>query len=518
MIAKSRFRSFNVRRQLLIEQAFSVGFRQQPEKGSPTMRRFRLTVLIGTFCCLLMNGVFLRADERWNVLFIAVDDMRVELGCYGDPHILSPHIDRLAKQGTLFERAYCQQAVCNPSRASLLTGLRLDTLNLWDLPTHFRQKRPQAVTLPQLFKNNGYFTQNIGKIFHNWRQDDYKGDPASWSVPAVLHYNTHGADKALVKGPLPPNLSDVPKCVIRDVPDNAYFDGRVAERAVAALGKLKDKKEPFFLAVGFWKPHAHFNAPKKYWDFYNRQNIALPENADPPAGVPEIALHDGREICRDFKMRPNGRPTEDDARAIRHGYYAAISYVDAQIGKVLSELDRLGLRENTIIVLWSDHGYHLGEHGLWAKTSNFELDARVPLIISTPEHRREQRTKALVELLDLYPTLADLCGLRAPNELEGKSLRPILDDPAARVKDAALTQHPRPAYPPKGRDPEAMGYSIRTERYRYPEWRAFRERKVLARELYDHETDPQETKNLAGRKDSADMLSRLQKRLSGLVD
>ncbi|MCA9070975.1 MAG: sulfatase, partial [Planctomycetaceae bacterium] len=404
------------------------------------------------------------------------------LGCYGDPQIQSPHIDRLASQGTLFNRAYCQQAVCNPSRASLLTGLRLDTIDIWDLPTHFRQNRPDVVTLPQLFKQNGYFAQNIGKIFHNWRQDDYKGDPASWSVPAVMHYNTHGADKAMVKGPLPPNESDVPKCVVRDVPDTAYFDGRIAEKAVAALKDLKQKKQPFFLAVGFWKPHAHFNAPKKYWDLYKRENIQPPDHPNPPDHVPEIALHDGREICRDFKNRPNGRPTAEETLALRHGYYAGISYVDAQVGKVLSELDRLGLRENTIIVFWSDHGYHLGEHGLWAKTSNFELDARVPLIIATPDHQSGQKTDALVELLDLYPTLADLCGLMAPKDLEGKSLRSLLEDPTTQVKQAALTQHPRPAYPPKGKNPEAMGYSLRTDRYRYTEWRAFRGSKILARE------------------------------------
>ena len=386
------------------------------------------------------------AAERPNVLFIAVDDLRVELGCYSDTSVKSPNIDALAARGTLFEHAYCQQAVCNPSRASLLTGLRLDTLNIWDLPTHFRQRKPNVVTLPQLFKQNGYHAQNIGKIFHNWRQDDYKGDARSWSVPAEMHYATHGSDVALVEGPLPPDLSGVPRTEMRDVADEAYFDGRIANKAVAALKELKDK--PFFLAVGFWKPHAHFNAPKKYWDMYKRSEIKPPANAEPPAGVPEVAMHDAREILRGFRDRPDGKPTDAEVLALRHGYYAATSYVDAQVGKVLDELDRLGLREKTIVVFWSDHGFHLGEHALWAKTSNFELDARVPMIISTPNHKPGQKTAALVELLDLYPTLADLCGLDAPKDLEGKSLRPVLDDPSASVKPAALTQHPRPAYPP----------------------------------------------------------------------
>jgi iduronate 2-sulfatase len=448
-----------------------------------------------------------------NVLFIAVDDLRAELSCYGDAHVQSPNIDRLAGWGTLFDRAYCQQAVCNPSRASMLTGMRPDTLEVWDLPTHFRRNRPELVTLPQRFKQNGYHTENIGKIFHNWRQDDYQGDPASWSVPAVMHYANHGADKALVEGPLPPDLSNVPKTETRDVPDEAYFDGRIARLAVEALARLKDR--PFFLAVGFWKPHAQFNAPKRYWDLYDRAQIAPPANPQPPAGVPPIALHDAREMLRAFADRPAGRPTDSEALALRHGYYAATSFVDAQIGKVLDELERLDLRKNTIVVFWSDHGYHLGEHGLWAKTSNFELDARVPMIIATPDRQGGQRTRALAELLDLYPTLADLCGLESPGNLAGKSLRPVLDDPAAAVKSGAVTQHPRPAYYTDDGDPMvAMGYSLRTDRYRYTEWRDVAGPRVLARELYDHASDPAETVNLAGQPRQAETLKTLAAQLS----
>ncbi len=455
------------------------------------------------------------AADRPNVLFIAVDDMRVELGCYGDTIVKSPNIDRLAARGTLFNRAYCQQAVCNPSRASLLTGLRLETLGIWDLPTHFRQKMPDVVTLPQLFKQHGYHAQDIGKIFHNWRQDDYKGDPPSWSVPAVMHYNNHGADQAVVNGKVPPNLSNVPRTEMRDVPDDAYFDGRIADMAVATLRELKDR--PFFLAVGFWKPHAQFNAPKKYWDLYNRSDIKPPVNPDPPANVPAIALHDSREILRAFKNRPGGRPTAAETLALRHGYYAATSYVDAQVGKVVDELDRLGLQDKTIIVFWSDHGYHLGEHSLWAKTSNFELDARVPLIIATPQHKRGQTTDALVELLDVYPTLADLCGLPAPKELAGASLRPVLDDPSTQVKSAAFTQHPRPAYPADGEDPNVMGYSMRTDRYRYTEWRDFKSGKIVARELYDHENDPREEENIAQQPQFAALVKQLHEKLSQTI-
>lgn len=423
-----------------------------------------------------------------NVLFIAVDDLRVDLGCYGNRHVISPHIDRLAEQGTLFERAYCQQTVCNPSRASVLTGLRPDTLGVWDLYTHFRQNKPDVVTLPQLFMSNGYHAQGIGKIFHNWRQDDWKGDPVSWSVPEFMHYNTHGNDQPLVDGEIPANLaSGAGGIECRDVPDNAYYDGRIAEKAVSALQAYNENQEPFFLAVGFWKPHTPFNAPKKYWDWYDRDTVPVPVNLDPPMGVPEIAL---------TRSRYDGRSKPDELREMHHGHLAAISYLDTQIGKVLEALDELGMQNNTIIVFWSDHGLHLGEHGLTRKTTAFELDAAVPLIIVSPAHKSGQRIKSLVELLDLYPTLTDLCGLTPPANLEGKSLVHLLDDPSRDHKSVALTQTPRPNYP-KGKRPVNMGYSIRTDRYRYNEWRNFDTGKLVARELYDHVNDPLETANVA---------------------
>ncbi|MDP7304796.1 MAG: sulfatase, partial [Pirellulaceae bacterium] len=351
-------------------------------------------------CCLGIAGVEARQP---NVLFIAVDDLRVELGCYGSAHVKSPNIDRLASQGTLFERAYCQQTVCNPSRASLLTGLRPDALRVWDLPTHFRQNRPDAVTLPQVFKQSGYHAQCVGKIFHNWRQDDWKGDAVSWSVPSMLHYNSHGNDQPKVEGGVPPNLaSGKGGTECRDVPDNAYFDGRVAETAIDTLRKVSKGDKLFFLAVGFWKPHTPFNAPKKYWDLYDRGTIPVPQHITPPTDVPDIAL---------TSSRYRGKVDSAELREMHHGHLAAISYLDAQVGRLLGELDALGLRENTIIVFWSDHGLHLGEHGLTKKTTAFELDAHVPLIISTPTHKPGQRTDALVELLDLYPTLTDLCEL-----------------------------------------------------------------------------------------------------------
>jgi len=464
---------------------------------------------------IALGGAFAAEPARPNVLFIAVDDLRADLGCYGHPLVRSPNIDRLAARGLLFERAYCQQAVCNPSRASLLTGLRPDTLRVWDLPTHFRQNLPDVVTLPQLFKQNGYHTECIGKIFHNWKQDDYKGDPASWSVPAVMHYANHGQDNPRVDGALPPNQSTTPKTERREVPDKAYFDGRIGNLAAGALDRLKDR--PFFLAVGFWKPHSPFNAPAKYWDLYDRDKITLPEHPDVPRDVPPLALHDSREILGAFKDRPGGRPTTKETLALRHGYLAAISYLDAQIGKVLDALDGNGLADNTIVVFWSDHGYHLGEQTLWAKTSNFELDARVPLIIATPHRKGGQRTRSLAELVDLYPTLADLCGLTAPTNLEGRSLRPVLDNPAAKVKDAAITQHTRPAYPSDEEPLAATGYSMRTDRYRYTEWRDSKDQHVIARELYDHDADPDETGNIAGRAENEAALKQLAMQLAEVL-
>ncbi|MBR9804052.1 sulfatase [bacterium] len=444
-----------------------------------------------------------------NVLFIAVDDLRVELNCYGQKHVLSPNIDKLASEGTLFERAYCQQTVCNPSRASLLTGLRPDTLRVWDLPTHFRMNRPDTVTLPQLFKSSGYHAQCVGKIFHNWVQEDWKGDEASWSVPSVLHYANHYHDTPKIDGPLPPSSASGENGIeCRDVPDNAYYDGRVAEVAIDALDEISREEKPFFLAVGFWKPHTPFNAPKKYWDLYDRDEIPVPEHVTPPTDVPEVALTSSR-----YKDGPD----TEYLRELHHGHLAAIAYLDAQVGKVLAKLDETGLRDNTIVVFWSDHGLHLGEHGLTRKTTAFELDAGVPMIIATPEHTAGQRTDALVELLDLYPTLADLCGLDAPEDLEGVSLRPVLENPKADVKEVALTQTPRPNYL-KGKLPELMGYSIRTDRYRYTEWRDFQSGEAQARELYDHQTDPLEMTNLAGHDEHAKLIKKLGKQLDETLE
>jgi len=444
-----------------------------------------------------------------NVLFIAVDDLRVELGCYGDEHVRSPNIDQLASRGTLFERAYCQQTVCNPSRASLLTGKSPDQLQVWDLPTHFRVHTPNVVTLPQYFKIHGYHTQCVGKIFHNWRQDKWKGDPVSWSVPSRLHYNSHGNDKPQVDGELPPNLvSGMGGTECRDVSDEAYFDGRVAKLASQTLRECAARKSPFFLAVGFWKPHTPFNAPKKYWDLYERSQIPLPRHLKSPKGVPELAM---------TSARYHGGEDSEFLKEMHHGHLAAISYLDQQVGKVLRTLDDLSLRKNTVVVLFSDHGLHLGEHGLTRKTTAFELDAHVPLIIASPGQAEQQSVSDLVELLDLFPTLTTLCHLPHPVGLAGKSLVPLLKTPGLSINKVALTQTPRPNYP-RGKRPTHMGYSIRTDGFRYTEWRNFQTDQVVSRELYDHSEDPLETENVVGSRSHVANNKKLAKQMQALIE
>lgn len=439
------------------------------------------------------------AKEQPNVLFMMADDFRAELASYGSV-AKTPQLDRLAKSALQFDRAYCQQALCNPSRSSMLIGKRPDSLRLWHNGTHFRDLNPDVVTLPQWFKQHGYETRCVGKIFHNWHTAE-KGDRRSWSADEFLHYANHGDDKPQVTGELPPNMAKAPKCECRNVPDSAYYDGRVAQEAVRVLHELKAK--PFFLAVGFWKPHAPFNAPQKYWDLYDRAKLP-PLNAARPVDAPEIAFHDGREI----RGLPPHQVTfsAEEAAEIRHGYFANISYLDAQLGKVLDALDASGQADNTIVVFVGDHGYHIGEHSLWAKTSNFELDARVPLFIRQPGMLTAgQRTASLTELIDLFPTLTSVCHLPSPTGLDGTNLTPLFRQTKQQLKTAAITQHPRPAYfdrePQK--QPMAMGYSIRMERLRYTEWRDWKSGDVVARELYDHSTDPTEMQNAVDRPELA---------------
>lgn len=429
---------------------------------------------------------------RPNVLLILADDLRV------DPAALTPNLDRLAARGRSFERAYCQQAVCNPSRASMMTGLRPDRLGVHDLVTHFRSTHPDLVTLPQLFRQSGYAAVGIGKVYHNLGTEP-RGDPLSWSRPETFHWGNHRIDQAAVPGRQALPLDRVPVAEALDVPDEAYLDGRIAAAGVAALRELKSA--PFFLAVGFWKPHLPHNAPRRYWDLYDPAKLPPPTPAAFPAGAPDLAGH-GSPEPRGYAGFPAKGPIDDARlRSLRHGYLAAASYLDAQVGKLLDALDAEGLAGRTVVVFVSDNGYHLGEQGLVGKLTNFEHAARVPLVIAAPGLPRPgEPTRALAELVDLYPTLVDLAGLRPPHALDGSTLRPALLDPSASGKAAALTQHPRPA---SMRDISSMGYSARTDRHRYTEWRRLPDGEVLARELYDHAADPAESRNLAPAADPA---------------
>lgn len=470
----------------------------------------RKTIFLGFVLTLMCCGIAAAqtrssANRKPNVLFIAVDDLRPEFGAYSSKHIHSPNLDRLAKQGVTFDRAYCQQAVCSPSRSSLLTGTRPDTTKVWDLVTHFRTAIPDVVTLPQHFKNNGYFVQGMGKLYHGGYDD-----PPSWSVPwsnpkvATYGLPVNEARQKASRGQEGQGIRG-PAFEAADVPDNTFHDGALAEMAVKALGEMAKMNQPFWLGVGFTKPHLPFVAPKKYWDLYDPAKIQLALNPFRPKDAPEYAVLPGGEL-RAYQDIPTGPIPDDLARQLKHGYYAAISYMDAQLGKVLDELDRLQLRDNTIIVLWGDHGWKLGEHGAWCKHSNVENDTHAPLLIAAPGLKTAgKHSRSLVEFVDIYPTLAELAGLSLPQHLEGISLVPVLRDPTKTVKTAAFSQYPRPN---KGQ--RLMGYSMRTDRYRFTRWVERNDHtKVVAVELYDHQTDPQENTNIANDPKHAALVAQL---------
>ena len=451
---------------------------------------------------LALLSISSRAAEKPNVLFIALDDLRPELGCYGAKHIQSPNIDALAAHGLLFERAYCQQAVCNPSRASVLSGCRPDTTRVQANNTFLRPMMPDVVTLPQLFKNNGWHALSLGKIFHHSEKEP-GDDPQSWSEPSWYHgtpyqhwFSKTAAEEMKRLKKLPeaqrPKLIRPAPFEAADEPDDSYPDAQTAAKAIETLQRLKEMKKPFFLGVGFVKPHLPFTCPQKYWDLYPADTIKLPDNYFPTKGAPEAAFHNWYELRTYGGIPPKGSISDDTARSLIRGYRACISFADAQVGRVLAELDRLGLRDNTIVVLWGDHGYHLGENGVFTKMTNFELGTHAPLIVSAPGMKTAgQRTRAFVEFVDMYPTLAELAGLPRPAHLEGTSFAPLLDDPARAWKAAAFSQYLRP-----GPD-KIIGRSIRTDRWRYTEWTNGKGENV-GTELYDEQGDPQENVNVAG--------------------
>ncbi len=467
-----------------------------------------------------------------NILFISVDDLRPQLGCYGQKQIISPNIDKLAADGTLFERAYCQQAVCAPSRISLLSGLRPDTTGITDLYHPLKDVAPDTLTLPKFFKQHGYETVSIGKVYHH-KNDD----PDGWSIPAhrvkgkwkkygylapesikllndqkkqiekekqeylKKNKNDPAAKKKHWRNPVGPPFEAA------DVPDNAYPDGAQCDYAINELTRLsKQNGIPFFLAVGFFKPHLPFNAPKKYWEMYPESKIKLPDNPFPPKGSNKYTMNWCGELGHysGVKLDKKGQPifSDKEKKKLIQGYSACVTYTDTQIGRLISTLDKLGLRDNTIIVLWGDHGWKLGDHGNWCKHTNLEIDTHAPLIIDAPGYKNGQRSNSLVEFVDVYPTLAELCGFTVPKHCEGVSLIPLLKNPKAKFKAAAFSQYPRKN--------GIMGYTMKTHRYRYTEWRNMKTGKIEARELYDHKKDSQENENVINKPEYADTIKKMK--------
>lgn len=470
--------------------------------------------------CFLMLGLalcvvfVLKAESsRKNVLVIFVDDLRPELACYGEERIHSPNMDKLASQGLLFESAYCQQAICGPSRISMMAGKYPDRLGIQDLWTQLRKTLPDAMSLPRYFKEAGYKTLSYGKVYHH-----HGDDRGSWTeLPPkpgqkyadaeVLESIRSRTEEAVRRGMSAREkfgFTTGPATEIAEVEDNVYQDGAVAEQAIEALGKYKD--DAFFMCVGFSKPHLPFAAPKRYWDLYEREAFSVPERTL-PEDAPGLAFTNWGELRAYQGMPKEGFLSDEQTMELRHGYAASLSYADAQLGKVMDELDRLGLRENTIVVLWGDHGYKLGDHGQWCKHTNFELDTRVPFMISAPGFEPARRSGSLVEMIDIFPTLVELTGGEIPEGLDGESLLSVLKDPEASVRDFALSEYRRG---------KSVGYSLRNERWRYTEWIHSETKKVTARELYDHKETQLSVKNLVDEVEYQELVASFSKALGSV--
>lgn len=505
----------------------------------------KLSLILSLLLVVLAAKVSAQQSSRPNILFIAVDDLKPELGCYGNKLIKTPNIDRLAKMGTVFMNNYCQQAVCGPTRASLMTGMRPDVTKVWDLKTQMRDMNPDIVTLPQYLITQGYTTSGIGKIFHP-SSAIKKVDPVSWSIPYLEAKEGDFANglglpanaqyqKPENKALFPPKEKGQPKvkkeddrddetpltvkgpsseCI--DVPDNAYNDGVYALKAKKQLIELTKAGKPFFMAVGFHKPHLPFVAPKKYWDLYKREDMPIAPSQEHSKDGPLIAYHKSGEL-RNYIDIPEFAtlPGEDlriglkidKQKELIHGYYAAVSYTDAQIGILLNTLESLGTLNNTIIVLWGDHGWHLGDHDLWEKHTNFEQATRSPLIIAAPGMKPGKSTSP-TEHVDIFPTICNLAAVPVPTQLQGKSLKPVMLDNKAKVKEFSVSQYPRKLQKEEVKkkgydDNKIMGYSLRTDKYRFTIWMSnftsdqpFKADKIYATEMYDYVKDPLEKANV----------------------
>lgn len=516
-------------------------------------------LLVFAFGCNPASQHSLKKDppKRPNILFVAFDDLRPELGCYGSDIAITPNLDALAGDGLLFNRAYCQQAICSPSRASLMTGARPETIKVIENYTYFRDANPDIITLPQHFRANGYETVYAGKIYHNrkfadieksWSREPAKAPVAKTNFPGgyaneenqkIYRDNQEAMKTKYAGSKLHYGLGRGPAYESGDVADHAYQDGYNTQVAIATMKEMVEKGDkPFFLGLGFKLPHLDWVAPKKYWDMYDPAEIAQAAQNEGPENGAAMGLHASFEL-RTRHGIPKSGPIEGElATTLKHAYLASVTYVDAQLGRMIAALEEAGIRENTIIIVWGDHGWHLGDMGIWGKATNYEIATRVPLMIWTPDMPSENRgktTEALVELVDMYPTLCELAGVTPPTHLEGQSFAPLLDDPNRDWKTAVFSQYPNPALREWAANPlspgmretyfgplieevedrikdqqkdkwdrdlfenHLMGYTMRTDRYRMMIWKDTRDPDAdpLFVELYDHQADPTETKNVA---------------------
>ena len=462
-----------------------------------------------------------KEKEKPNILFIAVDDLRTELGCYSNSQIKSPNIDKLASEGLAFNRAYCQQPICMASRASLMSGLRPDTLNIYNCLS-LEEDAPGILTLDQHFENNGYEIWAAGKIYHHGIDYDVQFGDAYHKIKTdevgrgYLSEEAIGIvaelDKWYRENRDESGGGRGPAFEWPDVPDNAYHDGKMTDMAIEKLANFKTSDKPFFMAVGYKKPHLPFNAPKKYWDMYNADEIEPAKNPYHPENVSQYFDYNFGEL-RNYYGIPEGNTAFSDTlnKTLKHGYYACVSYIDAQIGRLLEGLKANGLDNNTIVIIWGDHGWKLGEHNMWCKHTQFQIDNHVPLIIKVPGQNAAS-SDALVEFVDIYPSLCELAGIELPNHLQGKSFAPLIENPNKNWKEGVFSY-----WPASNRtNPEkvVMGYTVQTNRYRYTEWIRESTGELMARDLFDHQTDPDENFGIANVPENEELIQKLSKLLN----
>ena len=511
------------------------------------VQSYRLLIVLISILLIISCSTSQEAkDTKHNVLFISIDDLRPALGVYGDSIVHSPHIDQIASEGCTFMETFCQSAVCAPSRASLMTGLRPDSTRVWHLGDKFREINPATVTMPQHFAKHGYHTVNLGKIFHNympdsisWHEPDLR--PARYLKPEWLGRDGEtfyispevSASQEVKRDSLlklrPVRYADGwntgPAWEAADVHDTMYFDGAQNKLVEKTLTRLAKSDKPFYMGLGYFRPHLPFTVPKKYWDIYNPNQMPLAANPHIPQAAPIHSMNSMYELRHYDGFGHISHPTgaykmsEDTVRTLRHGYYASVSYVDKLIGDLVAHMKTLNIYDNTIIVIWGDHGWKLGDHNSWGKMTNYNIDLKVPLIIRYPEQsKRGIKTSGITELVDLFPTLCDLADIDIPNYMQGQSLVPLMDQPKQKWKSAAFSQfHRRPKVSADGQ--RYMGYAMNTEKYHYIEWYTWNHKAGLrgeykSAELYDRINDPYEKENIAERSDLKSIQSNLSEQLA----